>query len=311
MKWGIVGYGGFAPKFMKSLVHLNEEIFAIASRSNSGQAQKDYPDARIYSDYEAFFADRDIEIVYVCTTHNFHHDLVIQGLKSGKHVICEKPMGLSEKEVQNMIDVSIKEGRFLMEGLWTRYLPAYQEIKRRIQNDAIGEVVYLTADFGFVTNAQAKKRLFDPNLAGGALYDLGVYPISIANDFLGRPTDIHAKSRKMISGVDENVSMTLHYPHDRTAHLHANLGAKTSNSAVIYGTKGSIKLDLFWMVQDFSVTIDDQTETYRLPFESTGYAHEIKHALECIERGRHEPVLFSHEDSILNARIIDEVIRQI
>lgn len=308
MKWGIAGYGHFAPKFVESLAGIySEEVYAIATRSGQERAKADYPDAVIYTAYEELFADRKVDIVYVCTTHNAHKSLVIGALEAGKHVICEKPMGVSAAETGEMIQAAKREGKFLMEAMWTRYLPAYRSIRERVRKGEIGELMYLTANFGFKSDLPPERRLLNPALAGGALYDLGVYPIALATDFLGAPDEVHANAVRARTGVDEHISITMHYKDGKSAHLFSSIGLDSSNQARLYGTEGTIIMDLFWKVQHFAVVINGHEQWHEMPYKRTGYVHEIIDALERVENGDLEPSLITHADSLLSARIVDRL----
>ncbi len=308
MKWGIAGYGRFAPKFLESLVSIRDEsIHAIATRSGQERARQDFPGTKIYNAYEELFHDPNVEIVYVCTTHNFHRDLTLAALQNGKHVICEKPMGVSVEETSEMISAARKYDRFLMEAMWTRYLPAYLAVKQMVEDGEIGEIQYITADFGFKSDLPPERRLLNPALAGGALYDLGVYPIALANDFLGEPDEVYAGCIRARTGVDESISMRLEYPEGRSAHLFSSIGLDSSNQARLYGTDGTIVMDLFWKVQRFAVIQGGSEQWFEFPYLRTGYLHEILDAINCIERGKIQPTLFTHEDSLLSAKIVDSV----
>ena len=150
MNWGIIGYGEIAPSFIESLMQAKEEtLFAIASKSKSEDLKSKYEGVKIFDNYQSLFDDKSVEVVYICTTHNFHKENVLSALKAGKHVLCEKPMGISKAETTEMIDEAKKQNKFLMEGMWTRFLPAYKYFKEILSSQKLGAVKFVRADFGF------------------------------------------------------------------------------------------------------------------------------------------------------------------
>ncbi len=168
MNWGFIGFGRIAVKFMESLRLVKSETpYALASRSNAEQLKSQFSDLKIYDSYEDLLNDIEVDIVYVSTTHNFHKQNVIDALRNGKHVLCEKPMGLTVAEIEEMIAVARGEEKFLMEGLWSRFLPGYQKVREVVESGEIGDITLIRSEFAF-TDPSHKNRLYDPNLAGGS-----------------------------------------------------------------------------------------------------------------------------------------------
>ena len=308
MNWGVIGYGAFAPKFLSSLSSIKSEtIKAIATRSGKTAALKVHPNAIIYSNYQDLFQDTTIDIIYICVTHNFHKENVLHALKAGKHVVCEKPLGINTSETEEMIKSSVAENKFLLEGMWTRFLPAYKKLKKLISNGKIGEIKYITANFGF-KGLETKERLSNPILAGGATFDVGVYPIAFATDFLGEPDQIFSNKIMTDQGVDSSAAISLFYKNGTSAQLHCSVGLETSKNAFIYGTKGYIKIPNFWRMQEFTLHKPDDKILYEFPFKSIGYYHEIKAAIKAIKNGNIETKRWPHADSLLNAKIVEEIL---
>ena len=315
MKWGFIGFGRIARKFLESLNTIEEQVpYAFASRSNAVELQKEFPDIKVYDSYEGLLEDQEVDIVYISTTHNFHCQNTISALKAGKHVLCEKPMGISTGEILKMKSVAEETGNFLMEAMWMRFLPAYREAIARVKAGEIGEVNYITASFGFrsVDKLTKNGRLLNPNLAGGALYDVGVYPLTLVADLFGwQPKDFHAHSIIAETGVDETVQVQLDFGAKRLAQVVGSVSLHTNKEACIYGTDGFIRLPKFWKAQSYEVVKEEQVAYFEKPFLATGYAHEIEEVAQCIAQGKTESSLFSINDSLMSARLVENILSTI
>ena len=288
--------------------------FAFASRSNAKALREEFPEARVYESYEALLADPLVEVVYISTTHNFHCQNTIDALNAGKHVLCEKPMGISPAEIEQMTAAAKAADRFLMEAMWMRFLPAYREAVERAKSGEIGAIKYITASFGFrsVDKLTPGGRLLNPDLAGGALYDVGVYPLTIVSDFFGwEPVDFKAHAIKSATGVDETIQVQFDFGYDRLAQVVGSIGLHTDKEGCIYGEEGFIKLPRFWEAKGYEVHKGDEIERVDLPFQSTGYAHEIYETIRCIEAGKTESELFTLNDSLMSARLVESILSTI
>lgn len=314
MNWGFIGFGRIARKFLSSLASVQGETpYAFASRSNAPELEKEFPDVKVYDSYEALLADPDIDIVYISTTHNFHCQNVIDALNAGKHVLCEKPMGISSDEIETMVTVANKSGKFLMEAMWMRFLPAYREAIRRAKSGEIGEIQYITASFGFNSpNLKPDGRLLNPDLAGGALYDVGVYPLTIVSDIFGwQPDSFSAQAVLSETGIDQSIQVQLSYEGGKMAQVFGSIAMNTNKEACIYGSEGFIKLPLFWKAENFEVHKGDSIEKVELPFKSTGYVHEIEEVAKCIKQGKTESPLFNLNDSLMSANLVERILSSI
>lgn len=312
MNWGFIGFGRIARKFLESLQAVDSETaYAFASRSNAESLQKEFPNVKVYDNYDALLSDEQVEIVYISTTHNFHKEHTIAALKAGKHVVCEKPMGINSREIEEMQQVAKETGKFLMEAMWMRFLPAYREALRRAKSGEIGKIKHITASFGFrsIDKLTRDGRLLNPDLAGGALFDVGVYPLTIAADLFGwQPESFDAHAQVGGTGVDETMVMQLAYENNCTAQLSASIVFNSNKEACIYGEEGFIRMPLFWKCQEFEVIKGEEVEKVELPFISTGYAHEIIEARECINHGEKESNLFTLEESLASARLVEQIL---
>lgn len=315
MNWGFIGFGRIARKFLESLNAVEGEVpYAFASRSNAEALSKEFPSVKIFSSYEALLADPEVDIVYISTTHNFHCQNTIEALRAGKHVLCEKPMGISSQEVAQMINVAREEERFLMEAMWMRFLPAYCEAIQKAKSGEIGKVQYITASFGFRSEDKLTKdgRLLNPDLAGGALFDVGVYPLTITSDLFGwEPQDFTADAIISETGVDETIQLQMNFGDNQVAQLVGSIGMHTNKEACIYGDKGFIRLPMFWKATSYEIVKDEEVQRFDVPFISTGYAHEIMEVIDCLKNGELESQRFTLNDSLMSAQLVERILSTI
>ncbi len=315
-RWGILGPGNIAAKFATGVAALaDQEVVAVGSRT---QASADrfadrFSIRRRHTGYEALAADPEVDAIYVATPHNFHREHTILALRHGKHVLCEKPFAINAAEAQEMVDVAREAGIFLMEAMWSRFLPIIVEVRRLIADGAIGAVQMIQADFGFRASFNPASRLFDPALGGGALLDVGVYPVSLATLLLGEPDRIAAVAALGATGIDENTGMLLGYPGGEVALLATTVRASTLQEAIILGSAGSIRLHSPWWVGN-TLTLQragDDAEVVARPFIANGYSHEAMEVADCVRAGRLESKTMPLNESLLVMRIMDAVRAQL
>ena len=314
INWGIIGLGNIANQFAADLVLIEEaNLVAVASRSieKARDFANQYNCQKAYDSYEALFADDEVDIVYIATPHDSHAELSIRALENDKHVLCEKPMALSYNDAVRMIEASKKHNKFFMEAFWTRFIPSVKEVLEKVNQGIIGDVNYVKADFNFYSDEKEGGRLFDKKLGGGALYDIGVYPLFLSYIMLGIPKEIIAKSVCNKNGIDLQTSMILHYEKAQ-AILHASINSESDMKAIIGGTQGHIQLNAPWFMADgYSIVKDNQEEKVSLPNLGKGYAHE---AIEChkyIINNQIESEVWSHQNSLDLSKIVEEIKIQI
>lgn len=314
IKWGIIGLGNIAHQFATDLLLIEDaNLVAVASRdydkANDFAAKYNCPKA--YDSYEAIFADKDVEIIYIATPHDSHAELTIKALENGKHVLCEKPLALSFEDAVLMIESSKKYNKFFMEAFWTRFLPAFQDVFAKVKNGEIGELTYLNADFTFCADLSVLNRLTDVKRGGGALFDIGVYPIFISYIMLGIPKEIIAKAKYHDTGVDVQTSIILQYENAQ-AILHTDLISSPSMKANICGTKGRAELNAPWFMSDgYSIIKEDQEEKFILPNLGKGYAHEAIECHKCLRNNQIESELWSHQNCLDLSEIVNKIKKQI
>jgi predicted dehydrogenase len=316
IKWGIIGLGNIAHQFAKDLMLVEEaELVAVASR-NLGKATAfatNYDCKKAYDSYDAIINDTEVDILYIATPHNSHAALTIKSLQNNKHVLCEKPIALNYDDALQMINASKENNQFFMEAFWTRFNPSFREAFSKIKNGEIGEVKYINADFAFYAEALGGKgnRKTDIELGGGALLDIGVYPLFLSYMLLGIPAEILAKSNFHKTGADLQTSMILQYDNAQ-AILHSSFVSTSNMKATINGTQGTITLNPLWHeAQSYTLIKNNHEKEYLLPTKGKGFTYEIEECHQCIKENRIESNLWSHQNSLDLIKIVDEVRNQI
>lgn len=297
IQWGILGCGGIAHTFAKSLKALPDGVLLAGASRTPGRAAEfagEHGMERIYTDYEIFLADPDIDAVYVATTHNFHYENVKLCLQSGKHVLCEKPFTITAQETLELTALARETGCFLMEGMWTRFLPAILKMQQLLREGVIGEVLAVRVDFCATGDFNTSHRMRNKALAGGALLDLGVYPITFADIvFDVAPQRIQSSAFIGETDVDDRSFYLLDYPGGKFAQLSSSFTHNSPNEAVIMGSGGFIRVPKFWMAQDLEIhRTGEDPETLSFPFpEREDFKFEIADAMECIRERKLESAI--------------------
>ncbi|WP_372806119.1 Gfo/Idh/MocA family protein, partial [Pontiella sp.] len=312
INWGIIGCGGIANLFATSLATLEEgRLLAGASRT-PGRAQE-FADkhgmARVYTDYESLVADPEIDAVYVATTHNFHFENIRLCLEHGKHVLCEKPFTVNAAQTRQLMELAREKQRFMMEAVWTRFLPAIVKLQQVLAAGAIGDVKTVTACFCLGADFPAEHRLKNKALAGGALLDLGIYPITFANLVFGaHPERIQSSVVMSETEVDESSFYLLDYPNGGRAMLTSSMSAAAPNEGIVYGSKGFIRVPLFWGAQEFEIHRkgSDAPERIRAPYgDGENFRFEIAHAMECIAAQKTESEILPLSETLAVMQTMD------
>lgn len=315
VKWGIMGAGWISNKFAADLLHSpNAQIVAVASQSEE-KAKKfaqQYGIDRAYGNYDEFVQDDEVEIVYIGTLHPMHKDGALRCLKAGKAVLCEKPFTMDAAEAEELIAVARENDTFLMEAMWTRYLPPIVETRKWIAEGYIGEVMALTANFSFNIGWKPEHRLLDKKLGGGALLDAGIYPISFASMVFGKqPERISSTAYIGETGVDERFSALFEYGNGKSAQVNGGVRLRMVNEAYIYGSEGYIHLPDFlssrkaYLYRDdaVSVTFEDKRSVH-------GYLFEAEEAMRCLREGRKESSIMPLEETRNIMQTLDALRKQ-
>ncbi|HEA21762.1 hypothetical protein LCGC14_2417790 [marine sediment metagenome] len=311
IRWGIVGPGHIAHSFAKDLQLVEDgELTAVASRSldRANEFADEYGAEHRFGSYQELFESDVVDVLYIATPHTSHYDLTIEALNCGKAVLCEKPMGIDADQVKMMIASAKKNKVFLMEALWSRFNPSIVKVKKLIDEGKLGDIANLNANFGFYAlDRDENGRLLNPDLAGGSLLDIGIYPIFLAYLILGKPDNIEAVSLFHTTGVEIQTSMIFEYP-DAHASLVSGLRSKIQMRAEISGSKGSAFLHERWHETDgYSLEFDDVMEDFDLPTKGKGYTHEIDEVHDCLRKGKLQSEKWSLQNSLDLVNILDEV----
>jgi predicted dehydrogenase len=316
--WGVLGAGKIAGKFATDLATIpHANLYAVGSRSlaKATDFAKQFGFQKAFPSYEAMLQDPDLDIVYIATPHVFHCENTLQCLSYQKAVLCEKPLAINAREVRKMIAASKANKTFLMDALWTICLPHILEAKNMVESGRLGKLVSLRADFGFNADFDPKSRLFDINLGGGALLDIGIYPLMLSLLLFGKPKKITAAAIIGKTNVDEDIAMTLHYGGAQSAHLHASLLARTPVEAYIYCEKGYIHIPTRFHERVKGLTLleyDGLKESF-IPYDYQvkGYKYEAEELMRCLEEGKLESDLVPHQFSLDLMELMDEIRQQI
>jgi predicted dehydrogenase len=312
LRWGVLGTGNIATSFATDLRFTDSGRIVAAGSRHAASAERfadafDVPNR--YDSYEALVADAEVDVVYVATPHPMHHANALLALRAGKPVLVEKPFTMNAAEAREIVAVARAEGLFAMEAMWTRFLPAIERLRAVVAAGELGEIVNVTADHGQWFAPDPAFRLFAPELGGGALLDLGIYPVSFASMLLGAPQRITAMVDPAFTGVDGQTSMLFGYAGGAQAVLTCTSGAKTPTRAVIVGAEARIEVPgSFYAPPSFTLIRRDGTTTdFAVPPVGKGLCHEADEVAHCIEEGMLESELMPLDESISIMETMDAV----
>jgi len=316
VRWGVLGTGGIASAFVTDLAMLSDaEVVAVGSRrqETADEFARQHSVGRAYPSYDQLVADTEVDVVYVATPHPGHHDAAMLAIEAGKAVLVEKPFTMDAAEAVSLVSAARARGVFLMEAMWARFVPHFVRVRALLAKGALGDLRLVTADHCQWFPDDPSHRLLAPELGGGALLDLGIYPVSFASMVLGTPTSVTAVSDVAFTGVDATTSVLLQ--HDGGAHavLTTTLSAVGPNRAAIVGSDARIEIDpVFYAPGGFTLTRRDGTvERFDEPHEGQGLRHEAAEVMACLRAGRLESEVMPLDETLAIMRTMDEVRRQI
>lgn len=314
VKWGIIGAGNISKKFASDVVQTeNGKLVAVASNTLEKAQKFVEPFENVQAcSYEELLNNPEIDIVYIGTLHPMHKDGVVRCLEAGKSVLCEKPFMMNAEETKEVIELAKEKGLFLMEAMWTRYLPVVVQTKKWIAEGRIGDVTKLIANFGFDIGFQPEHRLLNKELGGGALLDAGIYPVSFASFiFNEQPKNIMSTAHIGETGVDEHFSAIFEYENSKSAVLSAGVRLQLSNDAFIYGTNGYIHVEDFLFGRKATLY-----EKGKDPVEMVcdrqvnGYFFEAEEAMECLRAGEKESAVMPLQETYEIMSTMDQLRKQ-
>lgn len=312
--WGLIGPGRFAREFAEELGQVSRaRLVAVASRSRERAESfaKDFGFERVYSSYEALIGDDEVEIVYIVLPHVFHREVAEMALSAGKAVVCEKPLTPSARETGALLAFAREKGAFLMEAMKTGFLPAVQLARKWIQEGRIGEVRLAKADFCFQGPDDPADRLMNPELAGGAVLDVGIYPLYLVRFLLGEVETLSSAGTLASTGVEDSAAIVASHENGASSALTCSFRTPEQMDATILGTEGEIRLPKFHAAKTVELYRDgflyEQDE-----FPNCGMVRpEIEAVMDSLDRGLPENPLHSHADTLRLAEMMDEVRDQL
>jgi predicted dehydrogenase len=312
LNFGILGCGGIADRFCNVLrKEPGAAIRAVAARdADKAAAFRDRHRAARSCSYAELVRDSGVDIVYIATVHSHHYEQIKLCLVNGKHVLCEKPMVLHGAQARECFALARQKNLFLMEAMWVRCNPCVREATRWVREGLIGEVKLIKADFCYASRYVPESRIYNPALAGGALYDVGVYVIEFATGILGEnPSHISGALQYAPTGADVTTSVSLGFPCGAVASLNCAVNVSLPSTALIYGTGGYIQLDDFWRTHD-ATRYDNAgniAEHFHAEFED-GFSYQIQHVVDLMKRGALESDLIPPADTLACADVFDTLL---
>lgn len=315
IRWGILGCGKIARKFAADLGLVQDaELIAVGAREQTTASAfaKDFPAKYVHGSYDALVSNPEVDVIYVATPHGLHHEHVMLCLKHKKAVLCEKAFAINYRQAKEMIDYAKAQQVFVMEAFWTRFLPHYLKMKELLGQGKVGKIKYLNAEFGFIPTPPFPLRLYEPSLGGGALLDIGVYPIFLALDVLGKPDYVDAVMTPASTGVDEQCAIRFNYNDGAIAQLFCSFASNLATGADIAGDRGRIRLTHRFhgptTVLEYYPGIVDTREV--IPFEKAsgnGYEYEAIHVNECLRKNLTESPILTHDRTLLLMQTLDMI----
>lgn len=315
IRWGILGTGGIARAFANALKDTPGAVLAaVGSRSVDSAAAfgRDFGAPTPYGSYAELVAAPGIDIIYIGTPHPMHAENAMLALNGGKAVLCEKPFTMNLREAEQVVALAREKKLFLMEAMWTRFMPALAEVRRVIAAGEIGVVNSVHADFSFVAPDDPEHRVNKLELGGGALLDLGIYPLSIACALLGPAASVQAQAILSDSGVDLTTGFTIKHAGGTMSISSCSLRARTPSELTVSGTLGSVRMEgMFHLSKTVTVKLAGATRTVDTPFLGNGYVHEAIEAGRCLRAGLLESPAMTHAESLALMGLLDTIRGQI
>lgn len=315
IRWGILGTGAIANSFAQGLNFVPDaELTAVGSR-NKETAEKFGNTFQIpnrHDSYEDLASDPEVDVVYIATPHMFHRDNAVLCLNHRKAVLCEKAFTINAAEAEEIIMLARRKKLFLMEAMWTRFQPIVAKLRNLLKQDLIGDVRMMTADLGFKFEFNPKSRIFDPNLGGGALLDIGIYPLAMSYMIFGPPSRIESMAFLGSTGVDEQESIVLGYAGGQIATLYASTHVETPQEVTVIGNKGRIRLQgPIYRPSGMTIQLENEKEQFiDNGLEGNGYNYEAAEVMNCLRSGKLESDIMPLDESLEIMKTMDKLRAQ-
>ena len=314
IRWGILGCGNIANKFADDLRWVEDaDLMAVASRDHKKAIDFStrHNSKLAFGSYEELVSSPDVDAIYVATPHGLHREHALLCIEHKKAVLCEKAFALNSFDANAMIEAARKNKVFIMEAFWTKFLPQYEKVVSLIKEGKIGEIKSIQADFGFKASSPPSPRLYEPHLGGGALLDIGIYPVFLSISLLGKPTEIFASMKPFTSGVDQQIAIILKFESGALASLNATFEAVTPVEATISGSEGIIRMTNRFhnasgnveLIKNFAAV--DIGPIHRE--QGHGYQFEARHVGDCLRKNLIESPVMRHDDTLLLMETLDKI----
>ena len=315
IRWGILGCGRIARKFASDLSLVPDtELVAVGSRNKESADQfvSEFNARFVHYSYEELVQNTEVDVIYIATPHGLHHQHVLLCLRHHKPVLCEKAFALNSRQAEEMISLAQANKVFLMEALWTKFLPNYQLLMQWVRDGKLGAIQNVLINFGFVPSPPIPQRVFDPALGGGTLLDIGIYNVFIALSVLGKPDVVEASMTPADTGVDEQCCVLLKYDNGAMASLFSSFSTNLPTEAEISGRLGRIRLtSRFYepttIIEYYPGRVDSKQILSYDQEPGWGYQYEIKHVNDCLRKGLTESPIMSFSDTLLLMDTLDRV----
>jgi predicted dehydrogenase len=315
LRWGMMGPGGITLTIVHDFGLVGISFDAVGSRS--ADRAKAYAEThsipKAYGSYEELVADPDLDIIYIATTHNAHFENAKLALSAGKHVLLEKPFTLDASEAKQLVALAKEKDVFLMEAMWTRFLPNHVALFEKINEGIIGNPLYVIADHNQFLPKEKAPRLHDSSLGGGSLIDLGIYPISFAHRVFGMPETVKASASLMTGNIDESVAAIFEYSEGRQALVHSSLRINGPIRAFVLGDRGRVELEKpFYEHSSFTVYDMDDKVVFRYEgnIEGRGMQYQALEVERCIRAGLRQSPIMSLDETVEIMEVMDEIRQQ-
>ena len=316
IRWGIIGAGIIARKMADALkIDPNSQLIGVASKtiSKAEKFAEEFDVENAYS-YQEIVKSKEIDVIYVATTHNFHYENAKLALENGKHVLVEKTFTINAKQAQELAKIACKKNLFLMEAIWVRFLPSLKLLKSKIQNKEIGDLKLFNISFGSIVLPQYAQRLTDPKLGGGVTLDMGIYPISFVCYLLGElPVEIKSMTQFSKSGVDETSCYMFRFPCGCFANISTSFNINIKNKAEIYGSKGFIEFPDFQTGESYTIfkhegtnEVNDTEEIFEKNPDN-GFVCQVEEVVRCIKNGKLESEIIPLDETIGIMKVMDKM----
>lgn len=316
IRWGILATGGIAGTFTRDLKLHGHTVVAVGSRSESSASAfaEEHGIPQAYGSYECLAQDPDVDVIYVATPHNKHAENALLALEHGKHVLVEKSFTLTQAEARTVVDVGAREGLVVVEAMWTRFLPHMAWVRDVIAQGRLGEIRSVHADHTQRLPREDTHRLYNPELAGGALLDLGIYPVSFAHDILGAPIEINARASYTATGVDSSVATAFTHEGGAISTSFSSMETRGPNRATVLGTEGRLELAGTWYAPTAVSLYDSRNnlvDVYDNPVSGRGMQFQATEVERLIREGELSSPLITGEESVAVMRTLDAVRAEI